>query len=305
MASITKKELYDTFEKHETRYGATIHREIVCNWADKDTYKPSIGQPYPGEPNIRCTDITWRGVGKPTTSGAGVIYEQIKFICEYSTAPFVDSAPIETWDFSGEVLETGVGRTWEAINEPCESTQGIFYPSITRNISMVVSQINTSALFASIGAVNWNYFQGFYPESLLLEGATVDQRFDYERNQYTYTVNLRMIYRRTPHNYIYRAPQQAWNPDTDSDLKDDDGYPVYLVGARGVGGWDRPVPLLYRRVDFSPIFNLPPNPPPWGWNDDGVTGTNVGYGVDGGNTVSLASNFESNPSIPWVVTINA
>lgn len=298
--SITKKELYDSFEKHETRYGATIHREIVCDWDDRLLYKPAIGQPYPGEPNIRCTDITWRGVGKPAAFGGGFIYEQIKFVCEYSTAPFVDSAPIETWDFSGEVLETGLGRTWESIQRPCESTQGVFYPSVTRNISMVVSEVNTSALFACIGGVNWTYFQGFYPESLLLEGATCEQRFDYERNQYTYTVNLRMIYRRTPHNYIYRAPKQAIDPDTEAPMVDSDGYPVYLSGPEGEGGWDRPIPLLYRRVDFSALFpGMAPNLPPWGWDDDGVTGTS------GGGPTSGVTLFESNPSIPWVVTNRA
>lgn len=287
MASITKKEVYDSFEKTETRYGATILRTIICDWTARSTYKPMIGDLYPGERALRCTEVRWRGVGQPALSGAGYIYEQIRFDCTYSTAPFVENMPIETWDFSGEVLETAEGRTWLGTGKPCESSQGIFYPTITRNISMVVSQVNTGAVFTSLGGVNWTLFQGFPAGTLLLEGANIANRYDYERDIYTYQLDYRFIYRRIPHNYIWRAPKQALDPDTDAPMIDDDGYPVYITGPEGIGGWDMPYPALYPVVDFGPLFGYPPNPPPW--MPEKLPG------LDNAAT-------EATPDIPWMAT---
>lgn len=253
--------IYKSHEVRRTREAMTATLEIIVPWAQRLTYLPQLGAPHPVYPGLRVTDTIEIGDGKPTSDFA---YEHARFRINYSSAPFIDTAPITNVEFSGEVLETGLGRTWHDAETKCDQSQGIFYPSATIVMQIVLLEPPFDYIFSTIGKVNWEPFMNNPAETLLFEGCSTDQQYDYDRGLYYYKVNYRFIRRQMSHNKVWRAPRQARN-DSDNSLADSGPPyydPIFVEGKAGVGGWDTPEPPLYAQGDFYPLFGWPAHPVP-------------------------------------------
>jgi len=71
---------------------------------------PGIGAYYPGHPLLRLKERVMEPL-TPDKSGGGGSAEWVKVTCNYSTMQFLDDAPQESGEFSGEVLETTLGES--------------------------------------------------------------------------------------------------------------------------------------------------------------------------------------------------
>lgn len=252
-----------TIERHgshqiiRNRQGVQATIEWVCSWSDRTSVRPKIGAAHPTERGLYCTEVIEEGVGKPTGSGT---YEYCKITATYSTFQQIDAAPQESWEFGGEVLETGLGRLWWGAQTYCEQSFGVYYPNAIRTLTVVRNDIPIIPILNALGKVNWTTFMGIPAEQMLFEGATTESWYDYERNRYFYRCSYRFLVRPISHNMVWRAPRQA-RDETGQLIFDNDGNPVFVDGPAGVGGWDRPYPNLYELGDFNPLFGLPANPP--------------------------------------------
>ena len=245
------------------RQGTTATYTIDCAWADRATSRPKIGSKHPTEPNLYCTEVVETGLGKPA---GGHTYTHCRIAARYSTFQQIEAAPTEQWEFGGEVLDTGIGRTWESLMAAndftkCEQSFGVYYPNAIRTMTMVKQTVPINAIIQSLGKINWTYWQGLPAQTCLFEGASTESWFDYERYSYFYRISYRFLVRPISHNIVWRAPRQARNATGDL-MWDADGHPYWELGAAGSAGWDKPFPPLYELGDFNPLFGWPPNPPP-------------------------------------------
>lgn len=253
-------EKYGSFHIEETRQGCTAERVIICDWSERATYAPKIGDPWPGNTALRVTRVAIDGLGKPSTPTPHVTWTEGEYgftkaqiTVGYSTAPYIENAPIWSWEYSGEVLETGLGRTWASTGKPCESMAGVYFPTATIRAQYITSAVPQAAIIACLNKVNAATWFDFPAEQLLFEGAATDPRFDYDRDIYFYTITYSFLFRTVSHNVVWRAPKQALNLDN-TPMVDAEGYPVYLSGTAGTGAWDRPNPDLYGSADFNALF---------------------------------------------------
>jgi len=253
-------EQYGSREVVVSRDGITGRREWVCTWAERLTAadRPRIGSNFPGEPNIRCTQITYKGEGRQ--SGDGANYEYCRVTAEYATYLKISDPYRESLEFGGEVLETALGRTWQDAGTPVEQAFGVFYPSMVWQAQVVRSSIPLQQLLNALGKVNHSRFLNFARETVLFEGASAESQWDNEREIYIYRLTLRFLWRPVSHNVVWRVPRQARYQD--GSLKwGNDGLPVFESGLAGNANWDRPYPALYASTDFNPLLGLPPSPP--------------------------------------------
>lgn len=255
-----KVQIY-TDEIVKARDGVTAEYEVVCEWAEKDTIAPQIGQPHPMEYGLYCVEVRIRGEGQPVSDH---VYTHARIRAIYSTAQYVDAAPIQTLEFGGEILETGLGRKWTYAKTKCDQSQGIWYPTVILNQQLMFWEVNTALILSCVGKVNYWPFLNCGHETLLFEGASTESVWDGLRNTYMYRVNYRFLYRPNGHNTVWRAPRQARDSQTGGllDTGAPDFDPVFVKGIAGVGGWDRPKPLLYDYADFNPLFGWPAQPVP-------------------------------------------
>lgn len=259
---------HGSFRMEETREGATAEHTVICDWSERGSYVPQIGTPLPGRTDMRLVRVEMTGIGKPTTPTQHATwvegeygFTKARIVLHYSTAQFIDDAAVEDWEFGGEVLELGLGRTW-GIGVPCEVQQTAFFPQIVLRKQLVLpkAMVPRSAILYTLNKVNSTAFEGFPAETLLFAGASTTSRYDYERQLYFVTLSYNIIYRPISHNYVWRAPKQALSSDGVTPMVDNDGYPVWVSGAAGVGGWDYLTPPLHESTTFEPLF--PPFPPP-------------------------------------------
>ena len=253
---------YGSHQIQRSRTGTTATYTIDCAWADRAAARPKIGSRHPTEYTLYCTEVQEIGLGKPTGSHT---YEQCRMTATYSTFQQLDDAPTESWEFGGEVLDTGLGRMWQGLMAQndygkCDQSFGVYYPIGIYTLTMVRASIPIAAIITRLGKVNWTTFLNIPAETCLFEGASTESWYDYERGRYFYRLSYRFLVRPMSHNMVWRAPRQA--RDGNSLLYDADSSPVFVDGPAGQPGWDRPFPPLYEIEDFGPLIGLKPNPPP-------------------------------------------
>lgn len=250
------------YKSHKTtrnRDGVVSTIQYLCPWADIAKTRPRMGEAHPSELGLYCVEVEESGEGKPTGNHT---YEYCRITARYSTYQRVaDSEPRISLEFGGEMLETGLGRRWHSTGTVCDQAQAVFYPNMIINYSIVLEAIPTAVLINCVGKVNYGTFMGYAHETLLFEGASADSQWDYERGMYFYRMGYRFQFRPNGHNMVWRAPRQA--RDVLGNLADSGAPnydPIFVDGPAGIGGWDRPVPGLYERVDFNPLFGWPAKP---------------------------------------------
>lgn len=254
-------EQFGSREVRVTRQGITGRRAWHCTWAERLSVV-KINQPFPGEPLLRCADITYKPIGVGTGKTApGTEYNDCLVTAEYSTYQNIDDAPEYSYEFGGEILETGLGRVWRRAGTPVEQAMGVFYPQVIQAVTLTMASVPTAAIFNNLAKVNATSFEGAPAGTLLFEGATIESRFDYERQRYIYRCTFRFLYRPVPHNYTWRAPRQKRNQFGEL-VWDSRGFPVYEDGPAGIGGWDKMLPELYGYGDFNSMLGRPGKPLP-------------------------------------------
>lgn len=239
------------------RTAMTGERIFVCDWSERKSVAPLLGDEFPGEPWLKCSNLEIEGIGKP---GGSNVYAKARIVASYSTYQWIDDVPIESWEIGGEVLETAIGRVWASTGYYCEQAYGVFYPSAIRTITLTFAGVPVAAIFNNMGKVNGNWFLDIPPYYALFEGASITAHFAPDLQQYIYKVSYKFNIRAMSWNTVWRAPQQA--RDDVGNLKfDAGGFPVWEPnGGMGVGGWDSPYPWLYDFGDFGPMMGLPSMP---------------------------------------------
>lgn len=236
--------------------GGTGTREFQAAWATWFNEVPALGSNFPGSTQLKLVETSV----DPLTSDGATSYSDCKVTCEYRTYEFVDSVPVTTFEVSGEVLEIGLGRHWEDVGTYVQQSQGTVFPLLDVVIKIMLNKVPLSTILACTGKVNGFDFQGCPPQSLLYNGCAKDERYDYERRKYWYTLTHRFSFRPRGWNVQWRAPEQR---RVDGVLVyDNDDQPVFVSGPRGIGGWTRMLPLLYDLADFNPLIGLPSRPIP-------------------------------------------
>ena len=274
--------LFDSHETTRNRQGTTATLAWVCDWKDAEKVRPKIGAKHPTEANLFCSEVREKGMGQPTGTHT---YEKMRITATYGSYQWLDSAPQSSWELGGEVLETGLGRTWQNAGTKCDQAYGVFYPNAVYTITVMRATVPLWAIMCCLGKLNWTTFQGCPRETMLFEGCTTESQFDYERLQYFYRISYRFLVRPGSHNVVWRAPRQA-RDDTGALLTTGAPYydPVFVDGVAGEGGWDKPWPRLYGMADFNPLFGWAPNPVPPGYSDPPAfttSGADFGVGVNG------------------------
>jgi len=281
MNKVTPKSHHVTY----SRTGTTATYEIVCDFANRYSYPPRIGDPHGLLPWLKCVEVEEFGEGTPLGGTDKFSYTHARFLCTFSSAQFIEDAPITNIEFGGEVLETGEGSKWKNAGTICEQSQGVYYPCATVTEQLTIPEIPVEAIFALQGKVNYYPFMGRAPQTVLFEGGSSEQVFDYTNSRYYYRLTYRFIVRSMSHNLAWRAPEQAWDDKEHDWATEPNGHggkkPVYVTGPAGIGGWDSKIPPLYAWADFEPLYGRPGRivPPPPGDGDvhiyGGLTETDV------------------------------
>lgn len=242
--------------------GAHATRVWVVEASDLQRARPRIGEEYYPKSGLYCSEYRIEGMGRPTgyDSNGRPTFTHYQITCEYSSFQKIDTAPVITFDVSGEVVETGLGRKWKWAGTTCDQAQGVIYPQMEITINLVMAAMPQSIIIDRVGKVNYIPWQGYPAETLLYLGASTEARWDYQRRTYIYRVAHKFLFRPRGHNVIWRAPRQARDDSGALKWKDPETQcePVFVTGRAGQGGWDRPIPPLYEYADFNPLIGLPP-----------------------------------------------
>lgn len=236
--------------------------------APYDTWRsdcPTIGAAFPGHTLLRLRERRMEPLNPDKSTGDPA--EWVKVTCDYSTYQYIEDAPIESGEFSGEVLETTLGRTWATTGRRSMQSFGVTCPMMEWCVKMTTAAIPKAAIIANINKVNVYTWLDFPAETLLFQGASWDNRYDYERQTYIYSVTFKFCFRPLGWNVVWRAPEQMRDAEGNLVWEDDGagggGVPVWVPGDAGIGGWDRLVPALYQWGDFNPLLGWPPIVLPW------------------------------------------
>ncbi len=260
MADELPIELEGGWFEYDTRVGQG-QRRFLCKWEHRYDVAPPRGQTYPGEPRLRCAKVRFEPSG-PAQPALGEPFTYCTIIADYATFSQIDDAPVESWEFSGEMLETALGRTWQTTGTVCDQAQSTYYPTTVWRLTLVLPMLPDELINRNRGRLNWTWFRGQAPETLLFEGASAEDQFDYDRGRYIFRVTFNFLQRSMSHNVIWRAPRQKRDTETGALVYDEENNPVFVDGPAGVGGWDRPIPQLYDVADFGPMIGMAPNPVP-------------------------------------------
>lgn len=246
------------------RTAMTGERIFICDWSERKSVSPMLGDLFPEEVWLRCSSLDIEGFGKPAGPHS---YEKAKITARYDTYQWIDDVPVESWEFGGEILETAIGRMWIGSGEICEQAYGVFYPSAIRTITLTLPLVPIGMIFNNLGKVNGNWFLDIPPEYALFEGCGATAHYAPDVQAYIYKVSFKFNVRSMPWNMVWRAPRQQRDM-AGMLLYDDNGFPLWAEGAAGIGAWDRPYPYLYALADLGPMLGLasspiiqPPTPP--------------------------------------------
>lgn len=246
------KELFDGWKLDWNPTVQTATRAFQADYATWAADTPQFGEFFPRSTVLRLKN---KHVEPLTVSTTAAEPDQVKVVCDYATYEYLDSAPTESGEVSAEVLEIGLGRIWESVGRPVQQAQGVVLPMMEWSVHVIMGQIPKDAIISKTGKCNYFQWRDFPPETLLYQGATWENRYDYERTMYIYSVTHKFGYRPIGWNTVWRAPEQARSEG--NLVYDNDGLPVWVSGPAGIGGWDRILPKLYEWTDFNSLIGLP------------------------------------------------
>lgn len=205
--------------------------------------------------------------------------------CNYSSEALTsDSFYSETMSYSAEALDTTKYMRWKTAGTMVDIPISTIYPMLEYVINYkrdystgYTPAQDRAAIFSCVGKLNNASFRGFNAETLLFEGAEVNE----EKNQLGVViraaVTYKFLYRERSHNEVYREARQALDADGKPmyysaatgalyppDATHMDGDPV-LVGdpVASVSAWDRPFYLdgattkyRYNTADFATVLGI-------------------------------------------------
>lgn len=200
--------------------GKTATREWVCDWSEKDTLGPRVGDMYPDEtdPQLFVQDIDQQPEGHATGEEG---YTKCRIIAQYTTRNPLK--PQLSLDMATEGLEIAFGRVWNSDGTDVYEHVVTHHPRSELVVDRAYWFVPTGLMFGFLGRINLGPFCGCPMGTVLFTGAT-------GRTEYTnlgetiWRMRLRFVYRPLGWNYI-------WRPDTAT--------------------WDVPMPTIYSFADLS------------------------------------------------------
>jgi hypothetical protein len=267
------KKLIGTGRIEYSRDRVTLEERYMCDYADWQTYAPTIGSQHSTYSALRCSNVSIEGVGTITQESGQTTYQYAVITATYEAA--VQGEPIPgapariRWQGEVEWLKTAVGYRWTDTNEIIEDDEvsiALPFPHATLAIECACYNNPLQTLFALSGKVNAYEWRGNAPESLLLTQYTVVPTADLAGRTY-YVWTAEMLWRPISHNQIWRPPSpdvnadgtwaryQGRDPNMPNYTSDASkiGRLVYKSGTAGQGAWTTTTPRLYESADYSAL----------------------------------------------------
>ncbi len=236
--------------------GGRGQRIFVCD-PDEALACVKSGESFPGVSRLRAYNVTVTPYVPTHSTNSTKPASKVKVVVDYAVKKSIGDTNTIQIEGSGKILETGLGRRWVSDYKVNTQAQGIYYSTLTINVTRRETSIPLAQLANSINKVNWSTVMGFPRETLLFQGFSVQDQYDSEWDTWYYNLTLSLQWQSVSWNVVWRAGEQQ----TDSDgapLYDDNGNPVFI----SVGQWDRLYPDLYERADIGYLLGYPPSPEP-------------------------------------------
>lgn len=199
--------------------------------------------------------------------------------CRYDSENQRDTTFIErTLDFSAESMDTTQGCIWETLGAPVDIPVPVTYPLCELVITIQMETTPIDAIFSAVGKVNSATWQSCPAETLLFEGASVREQYNQAGELIGAQCSFKFLKRSYSHNLVKRAARQklvdgipqyyhyAAADDGKANWTNDpilDSSPVYVAGAAGLPGWDKPYWMdgttkkyMYDSCDFATVLGI-------------------------------------------------
>lgn len=268
MSTTTEKLLQASWKITQDDKGLTGQLSVVVPRTEIfDSHLPVPGDPWPLDeelPYLRCKNAEWQPLG---TDGV------VQCTYYYTTDRMLGDEFAEvSSDWSGEVVDQTKGYVWETAGTPVQEDIPSIIPLIEYTMRVRVTAPPYEAISAAINCVNDRVFRGFAAGCLRFEGANTSESYDIRGQLISCNTTYKFTGRRRSWQEVWRPPLIARDGDGreryyqgQDETKPDysptqDGQPVYVSGAAGQGGWDRPKlgsACRYPVCDFATMLGLP------------------------------------------------
>ena len=250
-------------------HGRQIWYCPISEWEANTFSGPQLGDSWTG------SGYDWLRCYSRSPKETGPLDMEVE--CLYSTRPQGEEAVTESWEFGVQVLDTTRSMVWETAGSVCDVPISTIHPCTIYCLGY--RHVYTNANIQScIGKVNDRIFRGFPAGMMLFEGGRVTIGYDQTGAGLDGEISYHWIIGDRDHNEVWRearqllikgVPQYYQTQDSEKPYyttggsgQPADGDPVYVSGAAGSPGWDKPKnpdtgEYRYAGCDFATVLGIP------------------------------------------------
>lgn len=249
----------------------TAKKVLVCDWVDlTNPLLPSLGDIFDEAfPLLKCINIQADQIDNG---------RQARFVAQYSTdGKTGEGFYTRTMDFSCEILNSTESMTWANAGTPVSIPISTIKPTCDFTLTVKKDSYSLLDIWNTVGHVNDRVWQGAEPETILCLGVSVGESYDDSGSLLDVNLSYKFTKKDRSWNEAWRSAQQQMlegipqhyqvlDPDKryyTTDLSKD-SVPVWVSGAAGTAGWDRPshvvdgvTKYMYDTIDLAGTLGLP------------------------------------------------
>lgn len=228
-----------------TKTGVTGTRIFVHPWDESGRYVQAtcpLGSSFPGVWYLKVVSINFKPYGQSKDGTQGDEYTHAYITVEYATTPYSDDG-IQPRDSDGDrasrsiemavtTLDIGKNRYWSDGVSLVNIQQNVEFYTLEEQIDISTGMYPTTTVMGLLNKVNSTSWRGYPAGTCLFTGASSQQEWDGQNNNYKARVSLKFSIRPSGWNW-------SWNDEK--------------VGG---AGWDYTIPLLYTEADLSPLESI-------------------------------------------------
>jgi hypothetical protein len=229
---------------------------------------PQPGDTFPGETRAECRSVRVRPIGalnEQSVADCTTGFKLFHALYRFSTFSRIDAAPVDSYDVSVQMLNTGEGRAWAGVSTAVGFTvlsdDPVSTPTyiLCHGHNVVADDSNLAAIASCQNKVNNATFDGYPAGAVLFESAPSSSTYDYQRAIWIWRIQYRFQIRlpdadgtQRGWNDFWRTPQYQVG-STGIFKLDTNGQQIPIADARGVAGWDTYDPVMYASVDMTTL----------------------------------------------------